>query len=57
MDGTQRIIVVELLRVLVFGTFTSATWSRYQEFLCLCDEHQLLIRFDMGHLGRELDLG
>ena len=57
MNGTQWIIVVELLWVLVFGTFTSATWSRYKDFSCLCDERQLLIWLDLGNLGRELDLG
>ena len=57
MNGTQWIIVVELLGVLVFGTFTSATWSRYKDFSCLRDERQLLIGFDLGNLGRELDLG
>ncbi len=57
MNGAQRIIVVELLRVLVFGTSTSVIWSRYKDFSCLRDERQLLIGFDLGNLGRELDLG
>ena len=57
MNGTQWIIVVELLGVLVFGTITSVTWSRYKDFSCLRDERQLLIGFDLGNLGRELDLG
>jgi hypothetical protein len=56
MNGTQGVIVVELLGMLVFGTFTSATWSCYKDFSCLRDERQLLIGFDLGDLGRELDL-
>ncbi len=57
MNGTQWIIVVELLGMLVFGTLTSAIWSRYKDFSCLRDERQLLIGFDLSNLGRELDLG